>query len=830
MSNFYTYARHYGDKILLRGVTPQGKRISKKVSFSPTLFVRSDKPTQYKTMFGEKVSPVEFASNKEASEFVEQYKEVSNFPIFGQTHWGYQYISENYPGDIDWDISKIGLYSIDIETTAENGFPAVGNPIEEVLLITMMHNTTKQITTFGVGPFTPTEHTAHLNIDYRECASEKQLLARFMEWWIVNCPDVITGWNSKLFDIAYLVSRTDRLLGDVGKKAFSPFKLVHKKDLTMGGRTYTTFDITGVAQLDYLDIYKKFTYVTRESYKLDYIAEVELGHKKLENPHDSFRDFYTKDWNLFVEYNIIDTKLVDELEEKMKLIELCLTMTYDAKMNFEDVFSPVKTWDCLLYNQLRDMNIVIHQHEGKKGRQIAGAYVQEPVPGAYEWVASFDATSLYPSIIMQYNMSPETLVPGGTYDVDVDGMLAEKYKFDTDDAVAANGQTFTRSKQGHFPNIVQKFFDDRQRYKKLMIEAKQDYEKTKDPKYKNLIAKYNNFQMARKIQLNSLYGAMANEYFRYYDDRIAEGITLTGQYIIRKTSTALDEFLNETLKTEGKMYSFYTDTDSCYITLKDLVDKFYSDKPKDKLISILDKVGSGAIEPCISKAMTKLAEYTNAFEEKIFFKREAIADKALWVAKKRYAMNVWDNEGVRYTTPDLKVMGLEIVRSSTPAPVRDSLKEAVRICLTGTEKELHSFIENTRKDFFDMNPETIAFPRSCNNMSKYKNFTEIYSKGTPMHVRGSLLFNWYVDKLDLGHRYELIQEGDKIKFVYLKEPNILRENVISFNTVLPPEFDIHKYVDYKTMFEKAFLEPMNTIVNTLSWSTEPKSTLEDFFG
>jgi DNA polymerase elongation subunit (family B) len=617
--------------------------------------------------------------------------------------------------------------------------------------------------------------------------------------------------------------------GDAAKKMMSPFRLVRKQERTYSGRTYLSYDVQGVAQLDYLDIYQKFTYVNRESYKLDHIAEVELGHKKLENPYDTFKEFYEKDWNRFVEYNIIDTVLVDQLEDKMKLIELCLTMTYDAKMNFEDVFSPVKTWDCLLYNHLLKQNIIIGQGNGRVARTIAGAYVQEPVPGAYQWVESFDATSLYPSIIMQYNMSPETLVPGGMIDVDVDGMLERKYTFDTDDAIAANGQTFTRSRQGHFPNIVQKFFDDRQRYKKLMIKAKQDYEKTKDPNTKKLIAKYNNFQMARKIQLNSLYGAMANEYFRYYDDRIAEGITLTGQFIIRETASALNEFLNETLKTTDEVYSFYTDTDSCYITLKALVDKFFADKPKDKLIDILDKVGEEQIEPCIDKAMTELADYTNAFEQKLVFKREAIADNCLWVAKKRYAMNVLDNEGVRYDTPDLKVMGLEIVRSSTPAPVRDSLREAVRICLTQDEKALHDYVEKTKKDFLAMTPEEIAFPRGCNNMSKYRDVGNLYSKGCPIHVRGGLLYNHYLKEFNVSGKYESIQEGDKIKFIFLKEPNIIRENVLGFISTIPKEFGIHSYIDYEMMFQKAFLEPLDTIVKTLGWHTEKQSTLEDLF-
>lgn len=832
MSSFYTYAKHYGNSILFRGIE-NGKRVSGKRDFKPTMFVKSDKPSKYKSMYGESVSPIQFDSNKEAAEFAERYKEVSNFPIYGQTNWNYQFLTEKYPNDIDWDINQIKIFSVDIETTVENGFPDVFNPLEKILLITLQDNTTKKITTFGTGPFTQTSETSQYDVDYKQCRDERELLVRFLDWWAVNTPDVLTGWNTDFFDVPYLISRVDRILDDDYVKMFSPFKLVRRNIKKIMGREQLTYEIQGVAQLDYLALYKKFTYITRPSYKLDNIAETELGKKKLESGFDTFREFYEKDWNRFVEYNIIDTALVDELEDKMKLIELILTMAYDAKCNFQDIFSPVRTWDSLLYNHLWKQNVVLPQSESKESRSIVGAYVQEVEPGEYEWVASFDATSLYPSIIMQYNMSPETLVPGSMMDVTVDGLLEGKYDLsalkEKNYSMTANGQCFTNDKLGYMPEIVQKFFDDRQKYKKLMLKAKQDLIDTGDDKYKNDISKYNNFQMARKIQLNSLYGAMANQYFRFYDDRIAEGITMSGQHIIRQTAVGLDKFLNKVCGTENEMYSFYSDTDSCYITLKGLVDKYYSKMEKDKLIDVLDKIGDDQIEPCIAKSMDELAEYTNAFAKKLVFKREAIADRAIWIAKKRYAMNVYDNEGVRYQTPDLKVMGLEIVRSSTPACVQDSLKEAVRLCLTSDEATLQDYIKKTRKEFVNLPAEDIAFPRGCNNLHKYTDQANIYAAKTPMQVRGSLLYNFYLKKHNLDSKYELIQEGDKIKFLYLKEPNTLKENCISFITKIPTEFNIHRYVDYDLMFEKAFLDPMNTIVQALGWQTEKVNTLEDLF-
>lgn len=825
---FYSWAWQYGNKVLLRGVR-DGVRFNSRQEFKPSLFVRSEKPSDWQGLYGENIKPIQFDSNNEFKEFLEKYSEIENYPIYGQTDLTYQFLSTKYPDAIDFDLSQLSIWSIDIETTAENGFPNVDNPTEKVLLITVMNNFTKEIKTWGEGDWKPGEETKHLNVEYTPCDSEEQLLTKFGTWWCNEFPDIITGWNIEMFDIPYLVSRMDRLFGNDAKNALSPFNMTRRKGVRrMNGKEDTTYDIKGVTQLDYLDLYKKFTYTAQESYKLDYIAEVELGKNKLESGFDTFKEFYDNDWNRFIDYNIIDTQLVDELEDKMKLIELIATMAYDAKCNFKDIFSSVRTWDCLLYNHLLDKKIAIPQRKSSEGRRIEGAFVQEPKPGSYDWVMSFDATSLYPSIIMQYNMSPDTIIPG-MIDCSVEGMLSRKDKMDDEYAVTANGARFSRGKQGLFPEIVQKFFDDRQRYKKLMIQAQNDYEKTKDKKHLNDIAKFNNFQMARKIQLNSLFGAMGNEFFRYYDDRIAEGITMTGQFIIRETAKALNDYLNKVCDTENYLYSFYSDTDSCYITMDNLVQKFFADKDYDTIISALDKIGTDKIEPTINKAMQKLSEYTNAFEEKIYFKREAIADRGIWVAKKRYALNVYDNEGVRYKDPKLKVMGLEIVRSSTPAPVRESLREAVRLCLTTDEKTLQNFVENNWREFQQMSPEQIAFPRGCNNLEKYTSTANIYEKGTPIHVRGALMYNFLLNKHGLGNKYEVIQDGDKIKFLLLKEPNHIGENCVAFNAKLPVEFDLHRYVDYETIFEKSFIEPLNTIAKGIGWNTRPVATLEDLF-
>jgi len=471
---FYTNVIQYGNKILVRGIN-KGKNVQDKIDFAPSLYVRTHKPSQYKSIYGQSLEQLEFESINEAKDFVKRYKDVQDFPIFGNTNFSYQYITKFFPNDIDFDISLLKIWTLDIETSAEFGFPNVNDPLEEILLITIQDYNTKEIISWG------SKHSTAVKSNHRyiRCADEYDLLKKFIEYISLEYPHIITGWNIEFFDIPYICNRIKKILGEDSMKKLSPWNLVNQREITRFKNIETVFDILGISILDYLDLYKKFTYTAQESYKLDHIAKVELGKEKIDyGKYDSFRMFYKNNWQKFVEYNVVDVELVDQLEDKMKLIELILTMAYDAKCNYVDVFSAVRTWDCILYNHLWNKNIVVHQRdENRKGRQIEGAFVQEPVPGKYDWVVSFDATSLYPSIIMQYNMSPETIMPNGT-DVTVNTLLNKEHHLDSlkkdNLCMAANGYKFKTDKQGIFPEIVQKLFDDRQKYKKLMIAAQKE--------------------------------------------------------------------------------------------------------------------------------------------------------------------------------------------------------------------------------------------------------------------------------------------------------------------------------------------------------------------
>ena len=830
---FYTNVQMVGDHFLVRGYE-NGKHFMTREKFYPTLFVPSKKNTQYQTLNGEYVEAVQPGTVRECREFIKKYDGVRGFDISGNDRYIYQYISETYPEDeLKFDISKIKVTTIDIEVASENGFPDVESAAEEVLLITLQDYNTKQIRTWGLGKF----NNQQSNVNYRSFTNEYDLLNDFISWWMIeeNTPEVITGWNSELYDIPYLVRRIDRILGEKLMKRMSPWGLVTESEKFISGRKHISYDIGGVSQLDYLNLYKKFTYKAQESYRLDHIANVELKQQKLDHSEfDTFKDFYTKGWQKFVEYNIIDVELVDRLEDKMKLIELALTMAYDAKANYADVFSQVRMWDTIIYNYLKKRNIVIPPNvRSDKDSKYAGAYVKEPIPGVYDWVVNFDLNSLYPHLIMQYNISPETLVEQRHPSVTVDKILNQEIDFEPykEYAVCANGAMYRKDVRGFLPELMEKIYKDRTIYKKKMIVAKQEYEKKKTKALEKEIARCNNIQMARKIQLNSAYGAIGNQYFRYFKLANAEAITLSGQVSIRWIEEKINKYLNKILKTEEVDYVIASDTDSIYLNMGPLVETVYKGREKttEGIVSFLDKVAKVELEKHIEGCYQELADYVNAYDQKMQMKRENIADRGIWTAKKRYILNVWDSEGVRYEEPKLKMMGIEAVKSSTPAPCRQMIKDGLKLMMSGTEEQVIEFIDKCRTDFRKLPPEQIAFPRTASDVRKYRSHSDIYMKGTPIHIRGALLFNHYIKEKNLTNKYSLIGNGEKVKFIYLKKPNIIQENIISFIQDFPMELGLDKYIDYELQFEKSFLEPLKSILDAIGWNVEKTVNLELFF-
>ena len=827
--SFYTNVQLVGDNLLYIGYE-DGQRIQRKFKFSPTLFVVTDKKTKHKTLDGRYAKPIRFESVKEARSFIDKYKEVQNFEVHGYDRYLYQFISKEFPSEIDYEIKGLKITSLDIEVACENGFPNVQECSQPLLSITVQDYITRKIKVWGTKPYTNNRD----DVEYILCDGEEHLLSSFLDYWIANFPDILTGWNVELYDIPYICGRLERLFGEKQMKQISPWGIVYRNDIEIKGRQQIVYDVYGINVMDYMDLYKKFTYTNQESYRLDHIAFVELGQKKLDHSEfENFKQFYTNDWQKFIDYNILDVELVLRLEEKMKLIELAVALAYDAKVNIRDVYFQVRMWDTIIYNFLKDKGIVVPPAKrSSKDEKYEGAYVKEPKPGRYNWVVSFDLNSLYPHLIMQYNISPETLIEKRHPSATVARILGQKEQVDSRYALCANGAQYRKDIHGFLPEIMQKIYNERVQSKKLMLMAKQAYEKTPTKELEKSISKYNNIQMARKIQLNSAYGAIGNQYFRYYNLRNAEAITMSGQVSIRWIEHKMNKFLNNLLKTTGEDYVIASDTDSIYLNLGPMVETVYKGREAtDKsIVTFINKVCEMELEKYITSSYEELASYVNAYEQKMIMKRENIASTGIWTAKKRYMLNVWDSEGVRYDKPKLKMMGIEAVKSSIPMPCRSAIKEAIEVMMTGTEKELLSFIDRFRDKFNSLPPEDIAFPRSVNGLRKFKASTTVYSKGCPLHVRGTLLYNFYIAKNKLEYKYPLVQEGEKIKFVYLLRPNPLgNENVISFLNTFPKELDLEGSIDRDAQFKKSFLDPLRIITNVIGWDTEKVPNLEFLF-
>ncbi len=844
MSNFYTNVICVGNNILYRGVE-NGRRVKLRVGYTPTMFLPSQKETKWKTLHGEYLDEIKLGSIRECRDFIKRYEDVENFKIYGNTRYEYAYIADEFKGAIDWDQAKINIAVIDIEVGSENGFPdpyKANEPITAIAVKTLDGD----MKVYGCGNF----NNSRDDVTYIKCRDEYDLCKRFLEDWKYDTPDIITGWNTRFFDIPYLVNRFVKILGEDEMKNLSPWGIVQERKTNIKGRELISYEIYGISSLDYIELYKWFAPggKSQDSYRLDNIANIELGKQKLSyDEFENLHQLYKLNYQKFIEYNIVDVELIVELEAKLKLIELSLTLSYDTKSNYGDVFTQTRMWDAIIYNYLLERNIVVPPNETSvKDGAFEGAYVKDPQIGVHDYVASFDLNSLYPHLMMQYNISPETIIEVKDYDdnmrqiisdgVNVDKMLSKEV--DTSKlqgvTITPNGQFFRTTEQGFLPKMLEEMYQDRKKFKKLMLSAKQEYEKETDAnkKYelKKKIARYDNLQLAKKVSLNSAYGAMGSQYFRFYDLRLALGVTSAGQLSIRWIEEKINKYMNDLLKTNGVDYVIASDTDSIYLRLGELVDKVYSKKTDvNQLISFMDRVCEDKIQPYIDNTYQELATYVNAYSQKMQMKREGLSNKGIWTAKKRYILNVYNNEGVQYAEPQMKVMGLEMVKSSTPSSIRDKMKEVIKLMVTGTEDDVQEFIANFRKEFRTLPIEEISFPRSVNGLKTYTDKAQIYTKGTPIHVKGALLYNYLLNKHNLSNKYPKVQEGEKLKFTYLIQPNPINDTVISYPTRLPTEFGLDNYIDYELQFEKAFLDPIKIILDCMNWQSEKTSSLADFF-
>lgn len=824
--NFYTNVTVRSGKILYRGIR-EGKRVLEKIQYSPTLFLypKNNEETEYKTLDGRPLAPMKFDTIRECRDFISTYKDVQGFDIYGNSRFEHAFLSETFKNEVEFDQSLIQVDTIDIECKSDDGFPIPKHATQEITAITVHRH--GKLHLFGIKAFVPHKD----NVIYHKCIDERHLLISFLAFWSQSYPDIITGWNVQEFDLLYLFNRIRNVLNENEAKKLSPWNAVNErtKIVLFAGQPKTVefVDIVGISTLDYLVLFKKLSpQAAQESYALDHIASVFLGEKKIsyEEEYGNLTRLYEENPQLYYEYNIKDVELIEGLDKNQNLIRLALLLAYDAKCNYEDVFFQVRIWTQIchdfLFNKKKIVPPIINEIPTEDST-YEGAYVKEPKPGFKHDIISIDAESLYPSIIQCFNISPETFVRMD-HVPSLEKLIDGEMSIEDDLTFCGNGARFRKDTQGFFVDLVDHYKVRRREAKNKMLEYETLKEKTKDKKYEALIETYDTRQNAMKVALNSLYGALGSKYFMFYDERLAKAITITGQYIIRRIEKHVNEYFNKLHTAEEPIeYCVYSDTDSIYMEMKPLLDKFFPNKMGLERIDVMNEMYKTTFDPKIKNISVETTTYLNAYRNNIIFKREIIGDKAIWTAKKRYIVNVWDKEGVRYDKPKMMIKGLEVKKSSTPKICKDKLNEAIKIIMNENEDSLIKFVKQFRLDWYKLQPEEIASPRSVKGLAKYR-YAE---KSVPIHVKGALVFNKTLADKKLTRTYEEIKDGNKIKFVYMKEPNPFGSHVLSFETKIPNEFEANLYIDYNTQFEKVFIEPLKTITAPIGWKTEKKISL-----
>lgn len=790
-------------------------------TYRPKVYIPANTPSEYKNFEGQNLAVMEFNDFWEKHRYLKEFGNRLSF--YGTKNNHHDWITENYSGLVEYDESLIKVAYIDLEVSSENGFPKPENATEEIQLITITSGETYHV--FGCDIFVPKEK----NIVYHHFNNEKEMLKGFLKFWTQARYDVLTGWYIRGFDVPYLINRLRNLFGNSAPNKLSPWNRI-ERDIIKGSNGMEdreTYKILGIAILDYLEVYKKFGFETLEDTKLNTVAHYELKVKKLDySEYGSLRKLAKENFQLYAEYNIEDVRLVQRIEAKKRLLSLVFNMAYRFKVNYEEVFFQTKMWDAIIYDFLKTRKIIpkIKTEITPKNNKYEGAFVKEPKPGMYDWIVSVDATSMYPSMIMMFNISPETF--RGMVSSDVETILKKNNKHleklqNENLAMAINGATFDKSIHGFLPQIVEELFEERNAYKNEMKKLKQ--QKGDESR----IAMLNVYQNSRKVSINSAYGASGNPGFRYYMLEMAEAITISAQTVILWAEKYINEFFNKRFGTTGIDYVVYIDTDSLYLNFKPVVDVSKSD---DENIEIINKFINDELYPYFDTIFEELKKLTNAYKQTVSFKRESIANRVVWTAKKRYIMNVLDFEGVRHNPSEIKVTGIEAIKKTTPEVCRKALNDSFRIIMEGTQPELQEYIRKFKEEFVKLPFMSVAQTLGCNGLRNYASNVHVYKKGTPMHVRAAILYNKYVQDLGLETKYESLRDGEKVKFVPLIMPNPIREDVIALNGILPPEFGLDKYVDYEELFDKTFMDPLQRVLDTFGWYGKKVDTLDALFG
>ncbi|WVX87536.1 DNA polymerase [Vibrio phage EniLVp02] len=879
----YLSVQRRGKFILERCMSPDGAEYFNRVQYEPTFFTRA-KPgdvTGYTDIYGRPVIPKRFDSMTDAEQWRRDNKDVLD--IMGMDDYKIAYISDAYTSRQAY-LDKTRIAYIDIEVPSIK-FPKPELCEREITSIVHYDSILDKYFFFGVPSNTEWKREDSIldaetldKVEYISCTDEKDLLSRYLLFWRENLPAIVTGWNSEGFDMPYICGRMEKLLSKEVMEKLSPWGIVRDRTDTdeKTGKVSVKYDIWGVEHLDYMVLYQKYSLKPRPNHRLDYIGEVETGERKVEFEQPNYLAFYREDYQRFGDYNIKDVRLVLKINDATAIMQMAVSLAYYNGINFGDVFGTTKPWDANIFNSLKKDKMVVPGRQHKVKERYLGAFVKAPKPGLYEDILSFDFTSLYPSIIRQCNISPEKIISQvihPEYSVNdsddlehvIEAIVWGRWVPDHGGqySASANGMLYAKDSQGVIPREITKVFFERKHHKKLMSNAKKeievikaeihrrdvngvlelkegqtDYSRHTDEQLQQAMAEQRKIaeieninQMARKILINSLYGALGNNHFRYYNLQNAVAVTSFGQLAIKWAARDINEFLNQKCETTGVDYVIYGDTDSVYINMNPLMRKLGKHQlTGDERTEVLNRLGEIMESKVIQPSMENLRSLMNNFEQQMFMDREAIATKGFWTAKKRYALSVDDMEGVRFTEPSLKIMGIETQRSSTPPLAQKGLKQAIKLILQGSEADLQAYVTQFKKDWMKAEYSEVSYVSSANNMGKHADAELNPMKGCPGHIKAALAYNRAANKLN----FSPINEGDKIALVKLTMPNRFGVDTIAYPSggSFPREMGIdymQSIIDYEALYKDKFLAPLEAICDAIGVNYKKTWTLNKFF-
>jgi len=834
-----------------------GRRISVEATYRPYLYIESNggDPDAI-SIFNTKLKKKSFATQYDRSKYVKELD--SSVRLFENLNAYQQFLVDMFYLEYEkpeFNQHPLKVFYLDIEVySKDEGFPHPDQAPAPINVITLYDSLDKKFYTWGTKAYKSKDS----DVKYFYCSSEKQLLEKFLEHIEKDHMDVISGWNTKLFDIPYLINRIKKICGDDEAARLSPTNNIYSRlGFNKFGKEETIWIIDGVSSIDYLDAYRKFCLSPRENYKLDTIASIELGENKVDYGGGNLSDLADENWETFVDYNIQDVRILVKMEDALKYMELLRSLAIMGLTTMESALHSIGviTGAAAIRARYHDRKIPTLIRDGNKTNKNEGAFVKEPESGVHNNLVSFDANSLYPNTMITLNISPETKL-GVILEEDSDQVTIRdvndvvhkiskssfKKLIDKESiAISKANILFTQKKKGLFPEIIDVYYKQRVDAKKRMDKINKALVNMVDSPEKIKLEKESRLldikQYSLKIFLNSIYGAFGNKYFVLGDDDLARSITLSGQAIINQGSNILTKYVENIIgrKVEREVIR-YIDTDSLFFSFEEILSKknitfSKNGKITKEMYTLIDDTSK-----YLNDEILKWGEIEfNSKDCRIVFKREKICDVGMLLKKKHYILHIMDNEGI--PCDKFKYTGVDVVKSTMPKKVKPYVKKIAEILLTTrSNQKTNEAVSEAHEKFLQLPFEEIATIKGIKNYEKYSKLCQDFQtvKGMPNHVKAAYYHNLLIDRLELENKYEKIQSGDKIKLFYLKKPNKYGIDAIAFKYYYPEEFKVLFEPDYEKMFDKVIFAPVEKFFQAVNWIPQKPNEmttcdLMDFF-